>query len=191
MILFFILKVHFAMTIQNITLFLCIKKLWKQSNVKTIRPKKLWIVQKVLNVEHFNFEELKLIVKLISFRLIFFKLNFFQIRYYPVFSRTQPVYGQVQKKNETVITPSPVTHRYSATYCQAEAVLLYPFTHCLNAETLSAITTTFELSVGYNGAVEPTRLVCLLQARSECAYSTDSMLQLLRSYITCVCLMIL
>ena len=98
MILFFILKVHFAMTIQNITLFLCIKKLWKQSNVKTIRPKKLWIVQKVLNVEHFNFEELKLIVKLISFRLIFFKLIFFKIRYYPVFSRTQPVYGQVQKK---------------------------------------------------------------------------------------------
>ena len=76
MILFFILKVHFAMTIQKITLFLCIKKLWKQSNVKTIRPKKLWIVQKVLNVEHFNFEELKLIVKLISFRLIFFKLIF-------------------------------------------------------------------------------------------------------------------
>ena len=78
MILFFILKVHFAMTIQNITLFLCIKKLWKQSNVKTIRPKKLWIVQKVLNVEHFNFEELKLIVKLISFRLIFLKLIFFR-----------------------------------------------------------------------------------------------------------------
>lgn len=190
MILFFILKVHFAMTIQNITLFLCIKKLWKQSNVKTIRPKKLWIVQKVLNVEHFNFEELKLIVKLISFRLIFFKLIFLRF-VITLFSVALSLFTAKCKKNETVITPSPVTHRYSATYCQAEAVLLYPFTHCLNAETLSAITTTFELSVGYNGAVEPTRLVCLLQARSECAYSTDSMLQLLRSYITCVCLMIL
>ena len=86
-------------------------------------------------VKYYSFDELKLIVILISFRMIFLRYNFYYqllsviISYYPVFSRTQLVTAKC--KNKTVITPSTVTHRYSKTYCQAEAVLLYPFTYCL------------------------------------------------------------
>ena len=51
------------------------------------------------------------------------------IRYYLVFSRTQLVIAKCKKRNGHY--PVYSSHRYSITYCQAEAVLLYPFTYCL------------------------------------------------------------
>ena len=70
--------VLFVMMIWQIILFTISKRSMKLliERMKILNAK--WNNKKVLIVEHFNFEELKLIVKLISFRLIFFDYNFFR-----------------------------------------------------------------------------------------------------------------
>jgi hypothetical protein len=66
------------------------------------RLKNLWIELEVLIVEHFNFEELKLIVILISFRMIIFFKHILYDTLLPCFQSHLACYSQVQKKKRSL-----------------------------------------------------------------------------------------